>query len=57
MIMNFLKKTSNGQVYQKRTLFVTQSYNARTQRNKRILNINKLQKRHTILRAIVLQNF
>lgn len=48
MIMNFLKKTMYAQVYQKRTLIVTQAYNPITQRNNRIMNINKLQNRHTI---------
>ncbi len=48
MIMNFLKKTMYGQVYQKRTLIVTQAYNVSTQRNNRIMNINELQNRHTI---------
>ncbi len=48
MIMNFLKKAKHGQVYQKRTLIVTQANNESTQRNNRIMNINKLQNRHTI---------
>ncbi len=48
MIMNFLKKTLYGQVYQKRTLIVTQAYNVSNQRNNRIMNINELQNRHTI---------
>jgi len=48
MIMNFLKKTVYEQVYQKRTLIVTQAYNVNLQKNNRIMNINKLQIRHTI---------
>ncbi len=48
MIMNFLKKTKYRQVYQKRTLIVTQAYNVNTQKNNRIMNINKLENRHTI---------
>jgi hypothetical protein len=46
--MNFLKKAVYGQVYQKRTLIVTQAYNIKTQRNNRIMNINELENRHTI---------
>ncbi len=48
MIMNFLKKTTLVPVYQKRTLIVTQTYNVNARKNSRILNINKLQNRHTI---------
>lgn len=50
MIMNFLKKVMYGQVYQKRTLIVTQAYNVNAQRNNRIMNINELENEPAIER-------
>lgn len=42
MIMNFLKKNRHGQVYQKRTLIVTQAHNVSIQRNNINMKINRL---------------
>ena len=53
MIMNFLKKKMYEQVYQKRTLIVTQTDIIISRKNNRNLIISKLQNRHTIKDCLV----